>query len=266
MTKLTILIATMNDDITQLASKITHLPTHIDIVICHQITNLSIDAIKLKEKIESIRPNCKVIQRYEKGLSKSRNCALEYVKEGICLIADDDVEFPSEFDKRIFAAYVALPNADIITFQAKTPEEDYFKQYKEESYLHTIRSVAKVSSIEITFNAQSIINSDLRFDERFGLGAEFPTSEEYIFLSDAVKNKLTVHYYPKTIAIHPKESSGKVFDENMLIAKGAVIRRVYKNKAVLICIAFALKKYPLYRHKFGFVRAMSLMLEGCKKL
>lgn len=266
MTKLTLLIATMNEDILQLVSKITHLPLEIDIIIGHQITNLSIDAIKLKETIESIRPNIKVIQRYEKGLSKSRNCALNNIKEGICLVTDDDVEFPDGFDQRILAAYNILPNADIITFQAKTPEDDFFKSYKTTSHPHTLRSVAKVSSIELTFNAQSIINSNLRFDERFGLGAEFSTSEEYIFLTDAIKNKLKVYYCPQTIAIHPKESSGKVFDENMLIAKGAVIRRVYKNKATLISTAFALKKYPLYRHKFGFIKAISLMLEGCKKL
>lgn len=252
----------MNDHIEQLADKLAKLPETIHIVICHQITLANTDVGHHKELLEGIRSNITVIQKYEKGLSKSRNCALNYVQDGICMITDDDVEFPIGFEQHIFEAYNSNPHADIITFQAITPEGDYFKTYSSFSYSHTQRSVAKVSSIEITFLKKSSDRMNLTFDERFGLGTKYSTSEEYIFLTDALKKRLKAIYVPHPIAIHPLESSGKQFNERQLNAKGAVIRRVYGSFAPLINVAFILKKYPLFKKDITLFQGLSYIFAG----
>jgi len=264
--KLTILIATMNENLASLKEKLLRLPAHIDVVICHQITKEQDDFEGAKNEIEAIREGISVIQKRERGLSKSRNVALSAVKSGVCLITDDDVEFDEHLYEQIKEAYKAYPDADVITFQAKTPEGEFFKSYKNESFVHTMKSAAKVSSIEISFKAESIGKSGVFFDERFGLGSLYATGEEYIFLTDALKIGLTLRYYPKAIAIHPKESSGSVFDEKMFIAKGAMFARVFGAKAYTVSLLFALKKYPKYKHNLGLTRAFLRMREGVRAI
>jgi glycosyltransferase involved in cell wall biosynthesis len=263
MTKLTILIATMDESIGQLAPKITRLPSYIDIVICHQITDLSIDANKLKEDIESIRSNIKIIQRYEKGLSKSRNCALDHVKEGICLISDDDVEFSSALYENITHAYQTYPDADIITFQIETPEGEPFKQYSSKSYLHTKKTLMRVASIEITFHADKIHKSGIRFDEDFGLGSTYPTGEETIFLCDAIDRNLNIQYIPVPIVIHPKEHSNASYSIALFKAKGAVFVRIFGLiTGCIIVFLFALKKYNDFQKEFSFSTSCMTMLKA----
>ena len=255
----------MNQAILTLAPKLRALNPSIDVVICHQITDTSLDADKLKNDIESIRPNIQVIQRYEKGLSKSRNCAIDAVKEGICIITDDDVVFPQNFESSILDAYGANPDADIITFQAQTPDGEDFKHYNLASFTHTQRSVARVSSIEITFKVDAVRTANVRYDEAFGLGSTFATSEEYIFLSDALKRGLKAVFIPQTIAIHPKESSGGAFIDNpeLIEAKGATFYRVFGAKSIFVNLAFALKKFK--QSNYSFYPFYTLMQNGAKK-
>lgn len=260
MTKLTILIATMNAGITQLISKITKLPQHIDIIICHQITDLSIEADIFKKELESIRSNIKVIQRYEKGLSKSRNCALDHVKEGICLIADDDVVFIDDIYEKITHAYEQNSDADIISFQIETPDGEPFKQYSSKSYLHTKKTLMRVASIEITFRANKIHKSGLRFDEDFGLGSTYPTGEETIFLCDAYDKKLNILYCPIPIVAHPKEHSNASYSIDLFKAKGAVFIRIFGlTTGCIVILLFALKKYNDFRNKFSLLTSCMTM-------
>jgi glycosyltransferase involved in cell wall biosynthesis len=264
--KLTILISTMNESIQPLYERLVKLPKHIDVVICHQITNNTLDAQELKNHIESIRPNISVLQKYEKGLSKSRNCALSHVQEGICLITDDDVEFLDDLYEKITDAYQLYPNADIITFQAKTPEGGFFNSYHDSPFKHTLKSTAKVSSIEMSFKIKSIKYHNLYFNEDFGLGTTYPTGEEFIFLTDAIKKDLHLQYHPSALTIHPSESSGMLFNTSMLLAKGAMIHKVFGFYGYFVSLIFAVKKYPLYKKECTFFDALKLMNQGKNKI
>lgn len=181
---------------------------------------------------------------YEKGLSKSRNRALENSNADICLITDNDTYFNNETISIIESSFLAYPEADILTFQVETPDGDLYKKYNENFFWHNKISLAKVSSVEIAFRKNSILKNNIDFDEDFGLGSLYPTSEEYIFLADALSKGLKIGYIPKVIVYHPKESSGGDFNNKELIyAKGAMISRVFGSKGILICFLFSLKKY-----------------------
>lgn len=264
--KLSVLMATMNDGTPELSKRLESLDERTGLVVCRQITKELENTIDLKTKLESIKKSVVFIDKYEKGLSKSRNCAIDAVNGGICLITDDDVSFDPDLFDSIREAYSMYPDADIITFQAKTPEGEFFKTYPTSPFMHNTKSVARVSSIEMTFRIDSIKKANIKFDEQFGLGAQYPTGEEFIFLTDALKKGLRIYFYPKVLAVHPKESSGSTLDEKIFIAKGAMFARVFGFKGYAVSLLFAIKKYSMYKNKFSVFIAFSRMIEGAKSI
>ncbi|MCT7492529.1 glycosyltransferase [Aliarcobacter cryaerophilus] len=207
-----------------------------------------------------------VFSFYEKGLSKSRNKAIEFCNSDIALISDDDVEYIENLEEIIVKAFEENPSIDIITFQIKTPDGGLFKtNYQDFEFIHNMKSIMKVSSIEIAFKTNSIKKSNLKFDEKFGLGTNYPTGEEAIFLSDALKRGLKIKYIPITIVFHPKESSGGMFKDNpkLISAKGAMLYRIFGICGYLVAFIFAIKKYKISNYKlFTF---FAYMLEGISK-
>lgn len=201
----------------------------------------------------------------EKGLSKSRNRALENSTADICLISDDDVVYKKNIEDIILNAFAENPDADIITFQVETPEGEPYKNYKDRPFSHSLRTLMTVSSVEIAIRRNRIIKTGLFFDERFGLGPEYPTGEEFIFLSDALRKGLKILYVPIPIVVHPQESSGGAFVNNpkLIEAKGAMFYRVFGSKSYLISVLFALKKYKMAR--VSFIHFFKLMLTGIKR-
>lgn len=205
--------------------------------------------------------NIEYLNFYESGLSKSRNRGLENSNADICLITDNDTFFNDQTMNIIEQAFLDYPDADILTFQVETPEGELYKKYKENFFWHNKLSLAKVSSVEIAFRKSSILNKNIKFDEDFGLGSLYPTSEEYIFLVDSLSKGLKIGYIPKVIVYHPKESSGGDFTNKELIyAKGAMISRVFGKKGLLICFLFALKKYRYSR--MSFLSFFKLLISG----
>ena len=199
----------------------------------------------------------------EKGLSKSRNHALGHAEGEICLLSDDDLYYKEHMEHTILEAFESNPDADIITFQIETPEGIPFKNYSDTQFRHNKRTIMRAASVEIAFKKNSIKKASLRFDEHFGLGAEFPTGEENIFLSDALDKGLKILYVPKPVVIHPAESSGEEYDKPELVqAKGAMFERMFGWQAYAVSFLFALKKYRHSPHSlFGFYK---LMLRGTK--
>jgi glycosyltransferase involved in cell wall biosynthesis len=178
----------------------------------------------------------------ELGLSKSRNRLLENATGDICLICDDDIEIVNNCISTITKAYDIYPDADIITFQIVTPENYLYKKYKKKPFRHNIYSILNVSSIEITFKLNSIINSNIKFDERFGLGSIYSGGEENIFLKDAIDSGLKIYYYPYPITIHKFHSSNKNFNNNYFYTKGAILKRLYGTKGIVISFLFLLRQ------------------------
>jgi hypothetical protein len=158
------------------------------------------------------------------------------------------------------------PDADIITFQVRTPDGAFFKDnYKKEPEWHTLRTIMRVCSIEIAFRRERVLQSGVRFDERFGLGAAFPTSEEAIFLADAIRAGLKVRYAPVPIVVHGRESSGAAFSRNprLIKAKGAMFLRVFGMLSVPISLLFAAMKYK--KSEMGFFHFVVCMLKGMRE-
>ena len=181
--------------------------------------------------LESNSKHIKVFNSFEKGLSKSRNLALEHATSTICLFADDDVIFLNNFETTIKKAFQEN-NVAVITFQIQTTDGHLFWNYPAKNGFH--KQLNKILSPEIAINRKEIIANNIRFDEQFGLGAIFEDSENYIFLKEVSEKLQMPYFHKKTIGTHPPEtSSDQVASDKYLYARAALNYKFHKNLVYL---------------------------------
>lgn len=209
----------------------------------------------------------RMISVEERGLSRSRNLALELAEADICVIADDDVTFQPHYVEKIRLAYANYPEADIIVFQVpRVGNGQRDKTYAEHAAQLGRRGVLRVSSVEMTFRRQSMLRTDLTFDPRFGAGTPNLMGEESIFLLDALSKGLSVVYVPDQIATTDVSASSwfTEFDEAYFVARGAVFRRMSPRLYPALVLGFAVAKRR--RYSASMRRAVLAMLRGAHQL
>lgn len=196
--------------------------------------NFSILIINQTEKdkiLVSDYPNIRVINSFEKGLSKSRNLALDNTIGKIIIIADDDVVYQNDFVSKVIKAYNKFQHATVINFCAINQNGTFLKKYPTYSkkQLNTF-DVFNVGSIEMTINKERLDSIGIRFDENFGLGASFEMGEEAIFLFDLENKKQQISFENQILVKHKgmTTSDKKGMNERYYI-HGAVLTRVLKN-------------------------------------
>jgi hypothetical protein len=72
----------------------------------------------------------------------------------------------------------------------------------------TVWNSARVGTIELAVRPADLIRKGVLFDENFGAGSVNYLGDEYILVADANRAGLRCEYFPITIAVHPRESSG----------------------------------------------------------
>lgn len=232
--------------------------------------NLSSEAVVInqiqKESIETVTIDSNVItwiNSTKRGLSVSRNMALQNASAEICLLADDDEVFIDDYKKIILEQFEKNPQYDIITFQVEGIEREFKRYSPKERSLGFLYSM-KVSSVEIAFRLDRIKEKGIKFNERFGAGGKYFAGEENIFLYDCLRAGLKIKYVPIKIAdLHIGESSWfKGYNEEYFIAKGAIFTAMSKRYSKFLIWQFALRKHDLYRKEMGFRKALKKMLQG----
>ncbi|MGX1024002.1 glycosyltransferase family A protein [Psychroflexus sp. MBR-150] len=172
----------------------------------HNLSDLNILIINqtTKDKIlKTNRKNIRVVNVFEKGLSKSRNLAIKHAKAKICFIADDDIEYLPNAIDTVIQAYQDYPDAALISFQFLRENNQPYKIYKSQSgYQNRLLHQQSLSSIEISFNLKLVRNNDIAFNNLFGLWARFVCAEESVFRDDIIRKHLKVVYIDKPIVKH----------------------------------------------------------------
>ncbi|MXO06870.1 glycosyltransferase family 2 protein [Flavobacterium sp. HBTb2-11-1] len=218
-----------------------------------------------KEKIlTSDFSNIRVINSFEKGLAKSRNLAFENAIGKILVVADDDVVYQEGFTAKIVDAYNKFPQAAAINFSAVNSNGSLLKKYPLDSKSNlNIFDILNTSSIEMTLNKKIINESEVLFDENFGLGAIFEMGEEAIFLSDLKANQKQLVFEPQSIVMHKNQTSS---EKKSLVDKyyiqGALFSRMFKKKYIFwlyLKLFFDLKQKKI---KFDNIKTV---LESAKK-
>lgn len=207
----------------------------------------------------------KWINSKERGLSRSRNCAIRNASDDICLLSDDDLEYVDRYEEIILNTFKQYPDADIIAFQVEGIEEKFKDYYPNARYLNYLTGM-KVSSVEIAFKLNSI-KETVMFNERFGAGSKYIMGEENIFLFKCLKQGMKVLYVPVKIAdLHIGSSTWfNGYNERYFNSKGAAFTCMSKLFSLPFIIQFAIRKYKLYHGEATRLQAIKYMLRGRKE-
>lgn len=232
-------------------------------------TNISSDVLVINQcdtnKIAESRMNrqhMRCICTTERGLSRSRNMAMQNAKGDLCLLCDDDEKLDDDYVKKIISEFCKRPEADIICFMVGRRNKKYPMKAFRVGYYSSLR----ISSVQMAFRRDSIIRSGVRFDENFGAGSRNGSGEENIFMFDCLKNRLKIFYVPVHIGeLLPSESTWfHGFDQSYFVKRGRIFRRLFGTCGYIHSIYFALFKYKRYRKDVSFFNAVKYMYVGMR--
>lgn len=253
--KLEVLLSCMNQNDISIVkkSKITG-----DVLIINQTSHAS------SEELCSSEQHIRMISTTERGLSNSRNMAIQNAKGDICLLSDDDEIFDENYEKTILEAFQKLPDADVIAFHVLNKTTRLKPMIQRLRYLNCL----KIASYQIAFRKETILNAQISFDPFMGAGTGNGGGEENKFLFDCLKKGLRIYYIPTAIAaVQPQVSTWFFgYNENFFYQRGTATRYYMGNFFALIYASYYLfAKYPLYHKEISFWKATKSLLRGYLK-
>lgn len=228
----------------------------IDILVINQCDKNNIKKAKELKSTERI----KIISVEERGLSKSRNLALLNSTGDICLIADDDIVYNPNILERIRSDY-QNNSFEIINYKSEIGGKPNRKLKNHSVLPHNYRSIFSVMSIQISFLREKIIEKGLSFDNQFGIGSEYTSGEENIFIKDCMDNGLSAGKSGFEINKHPEELNTSILTHKVLKSKGPLFKRMFNQwAAFFILCAFFIYKSPSIVKNTNFFYSFYLSL------
>lgn len=185
------------------ASIITRSNVQTDVVVnqCDKDSVEEFDFINKKGETCHAR----FINTTERGLSKSRNMAIDNAWGDICQICDDDETLPDNYEDVIIDAYNDNMDASVITFALNRLDTE--KSYPVAKMSLGFKEILRTSSLQVTFLLNLLRQVDIRFDEKMGSGTGNGGGEENRFLLDCRKAGMKMLYVPQIIATVNKGKS-----------------------------------------------------------
>lgn len=255
-----VLIATMdNDNIQELLKKMNLSNT--DTIVVNQYKNG-------REQAEvSFNGKALIVDSDRLGLSASRNEAIYIAdKDAICQLADDDMTFVDDYEKILALAYEEFPDADIIVFYVDNEDKAQAKQRMKKGRIRHVGAM-KTSSVQISFKRASLVDNNIQFDERFGIGGKYGSGEENILLFDALRKGLKIYSYPIKVAtlINDRDSHwDRSVTPEFCEKKGAIFKRMSPMWYWLIILQFCVRKRQMLK-EVGLLPSIRLMFKGAKE-
>jgi glycosyltransferase involved in cell wall biosynthesis len=199
----------------------------------------------------------------EKGLSRSRNRAIENTSSDISIIADDDMYYYDGLKNKILDSYLKNPDYDILVF-AVDGNKTFHKKEKKINFFTSM----KISSVQVTFKNKSIKTNNIKFDSDFGSGSTYYMGEENIFLFDCLRCGLRIKYIPIKIGklLNKRQSTWfKGMNEEYMMARGACFYRMTKKFYWFLILQFAFRKHKKYSKNINLFGAIYKMFLGVKE-
>ena len=260
---LEVLISCMNQQDMRIAEQ-TGIQT--DVLIINQCPKVeySDDASSDKNTLEvqnRSRGNIRMLRTNTRGLSKSRNLAIQHAGGDVCLLCDDDEQLDSSYEKVISKAYEALSDADIICFRISNQPS----RLKQKTQRLTKWTAMRIASWQITFRRESILKSGIRFDEDMGAGTGNGGGEEVKFLRDCIKAGLKAYYVPKSIGTVAQTESTwfKGFDRDFFYKRGITNRYMLGLPvSILYAAYYTMVKRDLYKEYVTPWQSFKYTLDG----
>ena len=200
----------------------------------------------------------------QRGLTKSRNMAIQNAKADVCLLCDDDEVFVPNYEGKILSAYESLPQADVIIFKMTNRSAPFPDRVMALRFPKTM----KVASWQISFRRERLLNSGVRFDELLGAGTGNGAEEELKFLLDCEKAGLKIYYVPTEIASVGQTQSTwfSGFTEAFFENRGATTRYILGPAvAALYAVYYVVRKQHQYRGQITPGKALRATFWGIRE-
>ena len=188
--KIEVLLATMDQ---KNDSVLREMNIHTDVIVCNQNTE--------KTSYDSYKYQDYLVRWYdfqEKGVGLNRNNALLRSTAEICLIADDDLVYFDNYEKKLRENFLRYPEADVILFNVVN--SNGIKRIKKKK---TIRvrwyNCGKYGAVQIAFRRLSVMKNAICFNQLFGGGAAYTAGEDTMFIRDCMRKGLKVVAVPECI-------------------------------------------------------------------
>lgn len=215
------------------------------------------DEIKQLDEIHT------VIDTNQRGLSNSRNMAIQNAAAEYCLLSDDDETFENGLEDIIVSEYEKNKNADIIAFVIENAKNRLGDRYRKLKKIELLR----LASWQISFKLSSV-KGRVQFDPKLGSGSGNGASEEIKFLLDCYDKGLNIYYCPVKIGQMRNSESQWFFgfDEKFFYQRGATSRYIYGLPfSVIYSLYYTAVKYPEYGSRIKPLKALKSTWKGIKE-
>ena len=202
----------------------------------------------------------RMISTTDRGLSKSRNMAIDNARGDVCLLCDDDEVFVPGYAEGILRAYEEIGCASAVVFNVERINYTMKKTYYKITETRETPKYRGYSSQMLSFDLKQIREHGIRMNERFGSGTEWGGGEEILFEQDIKKSGLRLYEHPFTISTVDYAGGSAWFhgyDEKYFYNLGAFIGFQFRRNIVLRELRILMTCYRLRREK---------TLSVCKKI
>ncbi len=183
------------------------------LVICQKVDHGSVP-IPIEDDLKSSRPDVSVYCYNEKGISRSRNRVIDTCKSTYVWFLDDDASFDFGLIRRRLIGELQSTNIDIVLCQIGSleKENEFYKDYgfRNGCVSPTRLQMLKASSIEVICRCKFLQKSGIKFDEKIGLGTDYPCGEEIIFLLDLFDQGAKIQYLNYPFVRHTTLKGGRL--------------------------------------------------------
>ena len=206
----------------------------------------------------------RMISTTERGISRSRNMAIQNAVGDICLFCDDDEWLFHDYPQIILNAFKRLADADIIIFNLESHE----CRLRKTEHLLKFLELLKVSSVQIAFRREAVLNANILFDPLMGAGSGNGAQEENKFLMECYQHGLKIYYVPQIIG--QLEENGSTwfqgYDERFFYQRGVATRELLGLPlSIFYAVYYVVKKRKLYSSEISSAIALYSTFRGCIK-
>lgn len=205
--------------------------------------------------------NFKIYSYRERGISNSRNRALEHSGGDILLFCDDDIVYNDNYESIILDEFKNNKKADMILFNFDSPNR-FQKKNTKNKRLHIFNSL-KYGTFNIAVKKESLDKHNIKFNSLFGTKEHYNSGEDTLFIVECLKKKMKLYSSTQTIGTVYHESSSwfKGYNEKYFFDKGALFCAISKPLRHLLFLQY------LIRHKevltdIKFIQAYKFMING----
>lgn len=203
----------------------------------------------------------KIIQDKFYGISRSRNCAINHSTSDYIWFLDDDIAL-NEKSISLIKDFLHGKSHEAFSLRMYSGSNlDPYKKYPKEGIVAKIKLIS-ISSVEIIVSRAFILNYNLSFNINLGLGTDYPSCEENVFLLDLYNSGGSLYHLPIFTHRHPKIERALDFTKpGVLFAKGVFCRKFGSISGFLLLLLWIIKSFYYSKN----IKLSSHLIDGYRK-